>query len=99
MMAAASMTHESGFHMKPKNLRILLSCSKRLCFFPLILLVQKGEETGPRGYLFLFEFVITKDLEPLLDLISGETDFRALQLLENFFDGDVLLRVIKQGTK
>jgi hypothetical protein len=26
MIAAASMTHESGFHMKPRNLRILLSC-------------------------------------------------------------------------
>ncbi|BAT18278.1 Os12g0638750 [Oryza sativa Japonica Group] len=26
MIAAASMTHESGFHMNPKNLRNLLSC-------------------------------------------------------------------------
>ena len=26
MIAAASMTQESGFHMNPKNLRILLSC-------------------------------------------------------------------------
>lgn len=26
MMAAASMTHDKGFHIKPKNLRILLSC-------------------------------------------------------------------------
>jgi hypothetical protein len=27
MMAAISMTHERGFHMKPKNLRSLLSCA------------------------------------------------------------------------
>jgi hypothetical protein len=27
MIAAISMTHESGFHMKPKNLRNLLSCA------------------------------------------------------------------------
>jgi len=26
MIAAASMTQESGFHIKPKNLRNLLSC-------------------------------------------------------------------------
>ena len=26
MIAAASITHESGFHMNPRNLRILLSC-------------------------------------------------------------------------
>ena len=26
MMAALSMTHESGFHMNPKNLSTLLSC-------------------------------------------------------------------------
>lgn len=26
MIAAASITHERGFHMNPKNLRILLSC-------------------------------------------------------------------------
>lgn len=26
MIAAASMTHESGFHIKPRNLRSLLSC-------------------------------------------------------------------------
>ena len=26
MMAAASMTQDSGFHMKPRNLRTLLSC-------------------------------------------------------------------------
>jgi hypothetical protein len=27
MTAAASMTQDSGFHMNPKNLKILLSCS------------------------------------------------------------------------
>jgi len=26
MIAAASMTHERGFHIKPKNFRNLLSC-------------------------------------------------------------------------
>lgn len=29
MIAAASMTHERGFHMNPKNFRILLSCTPR----------------------------------------------------------------------
>jgi acid phosphatase family membrane protein YuiD len=27
MIAAASITHDRGFHMNPKNLRNLLSCS------------------------------------------------------------------------
>ena len=28
IMAAHSMTHDRGFHMKPKNLRNLLSCNQ-----------------------------------------------------------------------
>ena len=30
MTAAASMTHDRGFHMKPKNFRNLLSCYREL---------------------------------------------------------------------
>lgn len=36
MMAAASMTHESGFHINPKNLRILLSFFSSSLFGPKI---------------------------------------------------------------
>jgi hypothetical protein len=29
MIAAASITHDNGFHMNPKNLRILLCCMRK----------------------------------------------------------------------
>lgn len=28
MIAAASMTHDKGFHINPKNFKILLSCER-----------------------------------------------------------------------
>lgn len=41
--------------------------------------------------LFLFEFVVSKHPQPLLNVIVTETLFGTLQLLENFFNRDILL--------
>lgn len=41
IIAAASMTHDRGFHMNPKNLRSLLSCKHRSTFRSQRILVTK----------------------------------------------------------
>jgi hypothetical protein len=69
MIAAASITHDRGFHMNPKNLRNLLSCSLKC-----LSLVHKSAYNMKYSLssigqclnrdLFLFQFVGAKDLNP-----------------------------------
>jgi hypothetical protein len=48
MIAAASMTQESGFHMKPKNLRNLLSCGHQNPSFKQLLHVFSPVKLGEK---------------------------------------------------
>jgi hypothetical protein len=49
MIAAASMTQESGFHMKPKNLRNLLSCGHQNPSFKQLLHVFSPVKLGGKN--------------------------------------------------
>jgi hypothetical protein len=96
MIAAASMTQDSGFHMKPRNLRNLLSCGHQNPSYKQLLYIytRSTQQVGGKKEtnLLLLELVWAKDFEALLRLLGGETLAAASQILEHFLEGDVLLQ-------
>jgi hypothetical protein len=96
MIAAASMTHDSGFHMNPKNFRNLLSCIHAHIYRVRTHDGRKGSMREPRiqqylFYLLLLELVGAEDVEALLGLAGGKTLAAASQVLEHLLQRYVLL--------
>jgi hypothetical protein len=102
MMAAASMTHDRGFHMNPRNLRNLLSWSHKThpsIMLNTTLMRETHRETGTREarmrirvYLLLLQLVEPEDFDALLGLRGGETLAAASQVVEHLLERDVLLQ-------
>jgi hypothetical protein len=90
------MTQDSGFHMKPRNLRNLLSCGHQNPSYKQLLYIytRSTQQVGGKKEtnLLLLELVWAKDFEALLRLLGGETLAAASQILEHFLEGDVLLQ-------
>ena len=55
-----------------------------------------SEKSSKVEYLFLFELVGAKDLNPLFPFLSRQTFLGTFQLLENFLNGNLLLQKSKQ---
>lgn len=86
--AAASITHDNGFHMNPKNFSNLLSCvlsnhniKRVLQKYIYIYIIRR------RRNLLLFELVGTKEVETVGSFICRKTLFCTFQLLEHFLHG------------
>jgi hypothetical protein len=106
MMAAASMTQDSGFHMNPRNLSSLLSCRMiqqisgniREIYRGSIpnkidaFLIDRSVRTLDSGPdLLLLELVGAEDLEPAGAIGGGEPVRRGLEDGEHLLDRDALL--------
>ncbi|KVH72628.1 hypothetical protein Ccrd_025584 [Cynara cardunculus var. scolymus] len=99
IIAAASMTHDKGFHINPRNLRNLLSCvkqNKRKYRWPSgseatsKVRLQIKAVCSNRVYLLLFQFVWSENFKPGGSFICGQTFTVTFQLLKHLFDSGTI---------
>ena len=97
MIAAASITHEREFHIKPKNLKkfvfleiIKETQNKQIMKNP-IMITQRIKIIWTLRILF-FKFIVSKHFQPLLNFIRVQTISCTLEMVKHLFKRYILLQ-------